>query len=222
MEIIIVLVMVVLALVSQGWLDNAYRKQLRFPTSKAITGAQAAQNFLHSKGVYDVKIVRISGVLSDHYNPTTKTIGLSADIYNGTSIASVGIACHEAGHAIQHAEEYSFIALRNKLLPTVNIANKFSWIIIVVGLLLSMANLFYIGIALFGVIALFQLVTLPIEFNASSRALEYLNGAVLYEDEVPGARQVLSAAAFTYVVALLSSLLQIIRLVLIFSSRDRD
>ena len=222
MELIIVLIMVVLAVVSQSWIDGAYRKQLRNPVSRTITGAQAAQNLLHSKGVYDVSIVCIRGVLSDHYNPTTKTIGLSSDIYHGTSVASVAIACHEAGHAVQHAEQYSFIALRNKMLPMVNISNKFSWILIFLGLLLSMANLFMIGVVLFSLIALFQLVTLPIEFDASRRALAYLDGAILYEDEVPGARKVLSAAAFTYVAALLTSILQIIRLLMIFGSNNRD
>jgi uncharacterized protein len=212
---------IILAILAQTMVTNSYRRYARIENGRNLTGAQAANDFLHRAGVRDVQIVPINGFLNDHYDPTSKTIRLSKDNYYGNTISAVAIAAHEAGHAIQHAENYSMLVLRNKMIPTVNFANRMLWLVIIGGLLLSIPDLILVGAILFAVIAIFQLVTLPVEFDASKRALVHLDESVLTLEETSGAKKVLFAAALTYVVALLTSLLQIARFLAIFGGSRR-
>jgi Zn-dependent membrane protease YugP len=210
-----------LALLAQSMVTNSYRRYARIENGRNLTGAQAASDFLQRQGVRDVEIVPINGFLNDHYDPTTKTIRLSKDNYYGNTISAVSIAAHEAGHAIQHAENYSMLVLRNKMIPTVNFANRMLWVVIIGGLLLSIGELVLFGAVLFAVIAVFQLVTLPVEFDASKRALAHLDESVLTLEETSGAKKVLFAAALTYVVALLTSIVQVARFLTIFAGGRR-
>jgi Zn-dependent membrane protease YugP len=210
-----------LALLAQSMVTNSYRRFARIENGRNLTGAQAASDFLQRQGVRDVEIVPINGFLNDHYDPTTKTIRLSKDNYYGNTISAVSIAAHEAGHAIQHAENYSMLVLRNKMIPTVNFANRMLWVVIIGGLLLSIGELVLFGAVLFAVIAVFQLVTLPVEFDASKRALAHLDESVLTLEETSGAKKVLFAAALTYVVALLTSIVQVARFLTIFAGGRR-
>jgi Zn-dependent membrane protease YugP len=210
-----------LALLAQSMVTNSYRRFARIENGRNLTGAQAASDFLQRQGVRDVEIVPINGFLNDHYDPTTKTIRLSKDNFYGNTISAVSIAAHEAGHAIQHAENYSMLVLRNKMIPTVNFANRMLWIVIIGGILLSIGELVLFGAVLFGIIAVFQLVTLPVEFDASKRALAHLDELVLTTEETSGAKKVLFAAALTYVVALLTSLVQVARFLTIFAGGRR-
>ncbi|MDD3422777.1 MAG: zinc metallopeptidase, partial [Bacilli bacterium] len=162
-----------------------------------------------------------NGILSDHYDVNRKTLYLSTRVFRDDSISSVAIACHEAGHAIQDATGYKALTVRNQILPIAAISNRFCWIIIILGILFQSLTAVYIGIGMFALIALFQLITLPVEFNASKRAMTYLEGNVLSYDEVSGANQVLRSAAMTYVAALLSSMLQIFYFLSIFGGRRR-
>ena len=210
-----------LALLAQSMVTNSYRRFARIENGRNLTGAQAASDFLQRQGVRDVEIVPINGFLNDHYDPTTKTIRLSKDNYYGNTISAVSIAAHEAGHAIQHAENYAMLVLRNKMIPTVNFANRMLWVVIIGGLLLSIGELVLFGAVLFAVIAVFQLVTLPVEFDASKRALAHLDESVLTLEETSGAKKVLFAAALTYVVALLTSIVQVARFLTIFAGGRR-
>ena len=210
-----------LALVAQTMVTNSYRRYARVEISRNLTGAQAANEFLLRQGVRDVQVVAINGFLNDHYDPTTRTIRLSKDNFYGNSVSAVSIAAHEAGHAIQHSENYAMLVLRNKMIPTVSFANRLLWVAILGGVLLGLTDLILVGAIMFGVIALFQLVTLPVEFDASSRALAYLDSSVLSGEEAGGAKKVLFAAALTYVVALLTSLIQMARFFTIFAGRRR-
>ena len=210
-----------LALLAQSMVTNSYRRFARIENGRNLTGAQAASDFLQRQGVRDVEIVPINGFLNDHYDPTTKTIRLSKDNFYGNTISAVSIAAHEAGHAIQHAENYSMLVLRNKMIPTVNFANRMLWVVIIGGLLLSIGELVLFGAVLFAVIAVFQLVTLPVEFDASKRALAHLDESVLTLEETSGAKKVLFAAALTYVVALLTSIVQVARFLTIFAGGRR-
>lgn len=176
---------------------------------------------LKANGIYDVRVTQVSGKLTDHYHPTEKYIGLSDGVYNSTSVAALGIAAHEAGHAVQHNVGYAPIRFRSALLPVANAASYFSWIVIFIGLLFS-PTIALAGVLLFGAVVLFQFVTLPVEFDASRRALAVLENGYLDEEEMVGARKVLKSAAMTYVVALLTSLWQMFRLLLIvLGNRDR-
>ncbi len=218
----IIFACIILSLIAQNAVMSSFNKYAKVANSKGISGAQAAQELLNSKGIYDVDIVETRGsALSDAYDPSRKVIRLSAAVYQSTSISSVAVACHEASHAVQHAEGYKALAIRNKMLPFVAISNRVSWLIIFVGLLAASLNTVYFGIALFGLVAVFQLVTLPVEFNASARALNYLQSSVLVEEENQYAKKVLSAAAFTYVAALITSVAQIMNLLLLFGGGRR-
>ncbi len=215
------LIAIGLALIAQTMVTNSYRRYSRIENGRNLTGAQAANEFLLRQGVRDVQIVPINGFLNDHYDPSSKTIRLSKDNFYGNTISAVSIAAHEAGHAIQHAENYSMLVLRNKMIPTVNFANRLLWIAILGGILLGLTDLILVGAIMFGVIAVFQLVTLPVEFDASSRALGFLDSSVLSTEESTGAKKVLFAAALTYVVALLTSLIQAARFFVIFGGSRR-
>ncbi len=187
------------------------------------TGAQVARILLNDAGLQEVEIQQVPGRLSDHYDPRAKVLRLSSDVYGSTSVASIGVAAHEVGHAIQDKESYSALVFRNAIVPVVSFSSSLSWILFFIGILLSYSTLVTIGIILFSVVVLFQLVTLPVEFNASSRALKLLEArGILYDKEVEGARKVLSAAALTYVAATLMAVLQLVRLIAISNRNSND
>lgn len=215
----------VIVMMAQMSVQGAYQKYKKIANRKGYTGAQVARNILDKNGLSHVQVeVANGGVLSDHYDPTHHVVRLSADIYYNKSIASISVAAHEVGHAIQHKENYGLIGLRNRLLPAANIASNLGWIVLFIGLFLfGGANniVFQIGFLMLIVIVIFQLVTLPIELNASSRALKQLSAnGYIYEDEVPECRAMLKAAAFTYLAALINSILQILRVLLIARRRN--
>ncbi|MBQ1272658.1 MAG: zinc metallopeptidase [Clostridia bacterium] len=212
---------IVLSAIASAAVQGNYNKYSKVLSRRGITGAQIAEQILQSNGIYDITVKQIKGKMSDHYHPTEKYIGLSEGVYHSTSIAALGIAAHEAGHAVQYHVGYGPIKLRTAILPATNFASKFSWILIFIGLLLSDV-VALAGVILFGITVLFQLITLPVEFNASRRAIAVLEGGYLDEEELAGAKKVLTAAAMTYVVALLTSLWQMFRyLLIIFGGRRR-
>ena len=204
-----------ISLWAQLRVKSTYSKMSKLPNTRGLTGAQAAQRVLSYYGITDVRIEQVAGTLTDHYDPRSNVIRLSQGVYNASSIAAVGIACHEAGHAAQHAESYKPIAVRNAILPVANIGSASGIWLAVIGLMLNLTILVQIGIILYAFVALFQLVTLPVEFNASSRALKVIDETqMLQGEEYRGARKVLSAAAMTYVAALLVSIMSLLRLIL--------
>lgn len=190
---------------------SAFNKYSRIRTMRGLTGAQAAQILLDRAGIQDVKIVSTHGTLTDHYNPVTKTLALSEPVYGSSSVAAVGVACHEAGHAIQHARAYKPLWLRSALVPTAGIGSSLGYMVMLFGLLFSSTNMVLIGAMLFSAVLLFQVVTLPVEFDASARAkkLAFENGIVL-EQERAGMSKVLNAAALTYVAAAISTLMTLL------------
>lgn len=205
--------------------NNTYRKYQKQSSMRGITGAQAAQRVLHANNITDVNIYCINGTMTDHYDPRSNAINLSKDVYYGSSISAIGIACHEAGHAMQHAHGYLPVKIRTALVPITNFGAKFSGLLIGAGLLLTyfgsqMLIVAEFGILLFSLSTIFQLVTLPTEFNASYRALKHIRDTNLLSDtEIRGARKVLSAAALTYVAALAVSLLDLLRLIALVNRR---
>ena len=208
---------------AQSQVNTNFQKYSKIGTMRGMTGAQAAEYILRQNGIYDVSINRISGHLSDNFNPRTKTISLSESVYNSTSIAAIGVAAHEAGHAVQHAVNYKPIRIREMIIPVTQIGSWLYLPIIMIGFIFSSQGLVNLGIILFSTLAIFQLVTLPVEFNASDRAIKTLSqSGILYGEEITGAKRVLKAAALTYVAALVSSLAQLLRLILIFGGRRRD
>ena len=221
---LIYILALIVVMLSQSLLSSNYQKYRKMTTIHNMRGCDVAKFILNRNGIYDVEVVPSNhGTLSDFYDPTRKIVSLSSDIYYNSSIASVAVAAHEVGHAIQHATGYAFIALRNKMLPATQIASKFGWISIFLGLFLAFDTLFWFGVISLIVVLLFQLVTLPIELNASNRAIQELTTYGIIEmSEVPSARKMLNAAAFTYVAALISTVAQILRILLIRDSRNRD
>jgi Zn-dependent membrane protease YugP len=209
-----------LSIWAQFQVSGNFRRYSEKTNRRYITGAQAAEAVLRAHGVYDVNIRSCRGNLTDHYNPKDNTIYLSEPVYHAATIAAVGVACHEAGHAVQYAMGYGPIRIRNAIIPATQFGSKFSFVLLLIGLLLYSQPLFLLGIVLFSLTTVFQLITLPVEFNASRRAIETIEGqGLLYEDEIGGAKKVLRAAAMTYVAALLMSMLQLLRYVLIFAGR---
>ena len=192
---------------------------------RGITGAEAARRVLDANGLYSVKIASVRGELTDHYNPKDNTIYLSESVYNNSSTAAIGVAAHEAGHAVQHAKEYIPIKIRTAIVPATNFASKLSIPLILIGLLFSSSSLIllaYLGVACFSMSTIFQLITLPTEFDASRRAINAISSCgILSRDEIGDAKKVLTAAAMTYVAALAVSLMQLLRLVLIVSGNSR-
>ena len=212
-----------IALLAQINVSSTFNRYSRVVSRRGLTGAQAAEAVLRAHGVYDVRIERVSGRLSDHYDPRSNVIRLSDAVYGSTSVASLGVAAHEAGHAVQYAQGYGPIKLRTAIIPICNIGSQLSIILIVLGLVLYFPALFGVGVILFAVAVLGQIVTLPVEFNASSRAMASLRDTgLLDEQELRGARKVLTAAAMTYVAALLVSIAQLLRFLLAFAGRRRD
>ena len=209
-----------LSIWAQIQVSGNFRRYSQAPNRRRITGAQAAEAVLRAHGVYDVPIRPCRGNLTDHYDPRDNTIYLSDGVYGAATVAAVGVAAHEAGHAVQYAVGYGPVRLRTAIIPATQLGSRFSFILLFIGLLMYSQSLFLAGIILFGLTTFFQLVTLPVEFNASHRALDTIEGTgLLDEEESAGARKVLRAAALTYVAALLMSLLQLLRFVLIFLSR---
>ncbi len=205
---------------------SAFKKYSKVRVSTGLTGAQAAARMLDAAGIHDVKIVPHKGMLSDHYNPVTKTLALSEPVHGVASIAAVGVACHEAGHAIQHARTYKPLWLRSILVPTANIGSSVGYLVMLFGLMLNLMQVFLIGVVLFSCVLLFQVVTLPVEFDASARAkkLAVANGIVL-EQEREGMDRVLNAAALTYIAAAISTLLTLLYFLFragLLGGRSRD
>lgn len=221
---ILVLIGVVISLWASGRVNSTYAKYSRVRSMSGMTGAQAAERILHAAGIYDVRIEHVSGKLTDHYDPRSRVLRLSDAVYGSASVAAIGVAAHECGHAVQDKESYAPLKLRGALVPVANIGTQAAWPIIILGLILGSSQfLINLGIILFSLGVLFQLVTLPVEFNASSRALKMLGDTgILYADEVHQTKKVLSAAAMTYVAAAAASILSLLRLVLLFGGRDRD
>jgi len=217
---------ILLALYAQTKVQSTYSKYLRVPSKRGMTGAEAARELLYKNQIYDVKVEPIDGRLSDHYDPRTKTLRLSRDVYSSSSLAALGIAAHETGHAIQHAYEYAPLRLRNVIVPVANIGSSLAFPLLLLGLVLGLPNLALIGVLAFSLAVLFQLITLPVEFNASRRAIEALEtGGIIYPDEVRPTRKVLSAAALTYVAATIMAVMQLMRLLLLsglLGGRRRD
>lgn len=218
--ILLVLPVIFASMIISARMKSVYNRYSGVRNSRGITGAQAAQMVLNYYGITDVQIISINGNLTDCYDPMQKVIKLSPGVYNGSSIASVGVACHEAGHAAQHAEAYLPIRIRNSILPVCNIGSTLSMPLLLIGLVLSFEPLIWIGIGFFSFTAVFQLVTLPVEFNASNRALSVIesNGLLTFEEKL-GAAKVLRSAAMTYVAALAVSVAQLLRLIFRFTGR---
>ena len=225
--LVIVLPCVLLSLWASSSVNSTFKKYSNVFSSRRITGAEAAQRVLSANGVHGVRIERVSGNLTDHYDPKTNVIRLSDSVYNSTSVAAIGVACHEAGHAVQYAESYAPIKLRAAIIPATNIGSKLAMPLILLGLVLSFLGEFsytlvYVGIACFGLSLVFQLITLPVEFNASRRAIQAIeSGNLLTEEEQRGAKKTLKAAAMTYVAATAVALAQLLRLIVLFGGRGR-
>lgn len=212
----------ILSLYCSAKVNSTFNKYSKVANKRGITGAQAAQQVLTANGVTGVRIEPVSGKLTDHFDPRTNTIRLSEAVYNNTSVAAVGVAAHEAGHAVQHAQDYMPNKIRSAIVPVANIGSKLSWVLIFIGFLLPVQYNFVItlGIIFFSLSVLFTLVTLPVEFNASKRALATIKGTnLLYDDEYTGAKKTLSAAAMTYVAAAATAIAQLLRLVLLANRR---
>ena len=225
--LLLVLLCAVLAMWASANVNSTFKRYSKQNSVRRITGAQAAQRVLSANGVYGVRIERVSGKLTDHFDPRTNVIRLSESVYDSTSTAAIGVACHEAGHAVQYAVGYGPIKLRAAIIPVTNFGTKIAWPLMLLGLLLSSMsyafyNLVYVGIACFSLSLVFQLITLPVEFNASRRALRAIEeGQMLTDEELTGARKTLTAAALTYVAAVATSLAQLLRLIAIYGGRRR-
>lgn len=218
-----ILLGVIITIAAQIGVSVSTKKYKAIKNVKGLTGFDVARKILDSNGLNDVHVVEIGGILSDHYDPSRKVVRLSHDIFHGDSVASIAVASHECGHALQDKDNYSFMRFRSFLVPFVNFSSKFGYFAILIGLIFGFTDLAWIGIALELVILLFQLITLPVEFNASKRAgVEIKKYNLVTKEEAKGAKNVLTAAAFTYVASVATNLLQILRLVLIVAGNDRD
>ncbi|GKV55421.1 zinc metallopeptidase [Sporosarcina sp. NCCP-2222] len=215
-------IIILLPLYAQFKVKSTYNKYARIRSTSGMTGAEVARMILDHNGLHDVKVVESQGFLSDHYNPITKIVALSPQNYRDASVAGTAVAAHEVGHAIQDKEAYAFLRFRHRLAPVANITSNASWIFIMIGLFVgSLNSLLGIGILLMAVGVLFQIVTLPVEFNASSRAMnQIVELGIIRNEEEPHAKKVLSAAAMTYVAATAVAVLELLRLVLIFTNRN--
>lgn len=222
---LLVLIGVVITMLASARVNSTFSKYSRVRSKTGMTGAEAARRLLQSQGIYDVTVQPVAGKLTDHYDPRTKTVNLSQSVYNATSVAAIGVAAHECGHAIQDNKEYVPLRIRGAIVPVVNIGQQISWPLILIGVIIGGLGspIVQIGILCFSLAVLFQIVTLPVEFNASSRAIRLLDSTgILAEDEVGITRKVLGAAAMTYVAGAASSILQLLRLVILFGGRRRD
>ena len=218
---ILVLIGVVLSLIASAQVKSAYKKDEKVSTRSGFTAEQVAAMILRNAGITDVAIRPIAGELTDNYNPKDHTLNLSQNVYGSRSIAAIGVAAHECGHAIQHAEGYVPLSFRSAIVPVVSIGSTLSWPLILIGLLIPRLDVcITFGIILFSLVVVFQFVTLPVEFNASGRAIAILrNGGFMTEEELGGAKRVLTAAALTYVAAMVTAILQLVRLLLLTNRR---
>ncbi len=225
---LLVMLMAVLCMIAQGNVTSTFNKYSKVANSRGYTGADVARMLLQQNGIYDVKVERIGGSLTDHYDPTKKILRLSDTVYGSKSVAALGVAAHETGHAVQHAKGYAPLALRSAIFPVVSFSSKFAMPLFIIGILIGgliqSYTLAFAGAILFACVVAFQIITLPVEFNASSRALRMLEDYnYLEQGEVVGARKVLTAAAMTYVAAAASSIVQLLRLLSILGvGRRRD
>ena len=223
---VMVLIGVVICMLASANVNRTFQKYSRIRSHSGMTGREAAERLLHANGIYDVTVQRVAGNLTDHYDPRNKTLNLSDSTYASTSVAAIGVAAHECGHAVQHANGYAPLKIRGSLVPVANFGSTLAWPLILIGFLIqgnASVLLINLGILLFSVAVLFQIVTLPVEFNASSRALKSLEtNGILYTEEVADTRKVLRAAALTYVASAASAILQLLRLILISGGRRRN
>lgn len=224
---ILIIIGAVICLIASARVRTTFNKYNRVRSMSGMTGAQAAERILNSAGIYDVKVEHISGNLNDHYDPRSKVLRLSDSTYNSASVAAVGVAAHECGHAIQHQTGYAPLNIRSAIVPVANLGSTIAWPLILIGLFITSNTgtfLINLGIICFSLAVLFQLVTLPVEFNASSRAVRILESTgILGQEELKGTRKVLGAAALTYVAGAASAILQLLRLVILFGGRgDND
>jgi len=211
----------IFAFYAQTKISSTFNKFLRVRNSNGYTGYEVARRILDANGLYNVPIEMVRGHLTDHYDPRSRVLRLSHDVYNGTSLASAGVAAHECGHAVQHSESYVPLTVRNTIAPIASIGSQAAWFLILIAFVLNMMQLFDLGIYLFSAVVLFQIVTLPVEYNASRRAIIALEDyGLVGRDEVYGARKVLSAAALTYVAATVTAVLQLVRLLIIRGRKD--
>jgi len=216
-------IIIIIPIWAQFRVKKTYSKYSNVASSSHMRGAEVARRILDENGLYNVNIEEVRGTLSDHYDPRSKTVRLSSENFHGHSIAAAAVAAHEVGHAIQDKEAYSFLRLRHSLVPVANIGSNFSWILIIIGMLLGMSNFVLLGIVFMAAAVLFQLVTLPVEFNASSRAMDQCVAlGVIRNDEERETRKVLSAAALTYVAAAAIAVLELVRLILIYTGMQND
>lgn len=222
----LVLIGAVICLIASANVKSTYRRYSQVRSASGMTGAQAAERLLRAAGISDVQVGHVAGDLTDHYNPSRKVLNLSDTVYNSTSVAAIGVAAHECGHAIQHAHGYVPLNLRTAIVPVANIGSSLAWPVILLGLFINSESsqlIINIGILLFSFAVVFQLITLPVEFNASRRALTLLEAqGILGQQELPYTKKVLGAAALTYVASAAASILQLLRLILLFGGRRRD
>ncbi|MDD6482943.1 MAG: zinc metallopeptidase [Lachnospiraceae bacterium] len=222
----LVIIGAVICMIASARVNSTFRTYSAYRSMSGMTGAQAAERILHASGIYDVSIHRVSGNLTDHYNPAQKTLNLSDSVCNSTSVAAIGVAAHECGHALQHAKGYVPLKLRSAFVPIANFGSALAWPVLIVGLILNNRSsmfLIHLGILLFSFAVLFQLITLPVEFDASRRALLQLRQqGILGEQELGQTRKVLKAAALTYVASAASAILQLLRIILLFGGRRSD
>ena len=223
---LLVLIGVVICMAASSRVRSVFSRYSRVRSHSGMTGKEAAEQILRRNGIYDVQVIHIPGNLTDHYNPGKKTLGLSDSVYNSSSVAAIGVAAHECGHAVQHAVGYAPLSIRGALVPVANFGSALSWPLILIGLLMNSqmsALLINLGILLFSAAVLFQIVTLPVEFNASNRAVRVLESSgMLYPEEVGDVKKVLRAAALTYVAGAASMILQFLRLIIIGGRRRND
>ena len=222
--IVIVLPCIIISIIASARVNSTFKRYSKQISSRRITGSEAAMRVLRANGITNVRIERVRGHLTDHFSPKTNVIRLSESVYDSTSTAAIGVACHEAGHAVQYAQEYAPIKLRTAIIPVTNIGSMLAMPLILIGLLFTASyELVYIGIALFSLSLIFQLITLPVEFNASRRAMEAIESTeILNDEELKGARRTLTAAAMTYVAAVAVSAAQLLRLIILFGGRRDD
>ena len=218
--IMLVLFAVMISSFAQNKVNSTYNKYSRVRSQSGYSGYQVARKILDKNGLYNVPIEMVGGRLSDHYDPTKRVLRLSRDVYNGNSVASIGVAAHEVGHAVQHEQNYSPLTIRNSIAPVVSFSSKFLWVIIFGGIILSIPGLVTLGIGIYVLAIAFQLITLPVEFDASNRAIRSLQEGILSPAEIVPTRKVLNAAAFTYVAATLASIAQLLRLIGIQNRRN--
>lgn len=223
---LLVIIGAVICMIASARVNTTFNKYSKYRSRTNMTGAEAAQRVLHSAGITDVTIRHVSGNLTDHYDPRNKTLNLSDSVYGSTSVAAIGVAAHECGHAIQHQKSYAPLSIRSAIVPAANIGSTLAWPLIIIGLFFSSNTgslLINLGILCFTLAVLFQIVTLPVEFDASRRAVRILGSTgILSEQELPMTRKVLKAAALTYVAGAAAAILQLLRLIILFGGRNDD